>query len=143
MKHSSAPALTQAPQREPPDSVRLGWAQIARPRQQASCMRAGRESLPQHHSGQESPPSEASSSGRRLALFERRTGFFPTPFPFLFLVVVATTTNSPVDSDPEPSSLHWAQRPTGLPNGGGSPSLPAAAEERFERHGMLIAYTAD
>ena len=142
-KHLSAPALTQAPQQEPPDSVRLGWAQIARLRRRACCMRAGRLSSPRHHSGQESPPSEASSNGRRLALLERQTGSFPTLFPFLFLAVVSTTTNSPVDSDPVPSSSHWARRPTGLFGGGGSPPLPAAAAgEKSERGGMLTAYNA-
>ena len=106
-------------------------------------MRAGRLSSPRHHSGQELSPLEASSNGGRLALLERRTGCFLTPFPFLFLAVVSTTTNSPVDSDPVPSSSHWARRPTGLFGGGGSPPLPAAAaEEKSERGGMLMAYNA-
>ena len=106
-------------------------------------MHVGRLLLPRHHLGQESPLSEASSSGRCLALFERRTGSFPTPFPFLFLVVVATTTNSPIDPDPEPSSSHWARGPTGLPGGGGLPPLPAAAaEEKSKRRGILTAYNA-
>ena len=106
-------------------------------------MRAGRLSSPRHHSGQELSPSEASSNGGRLALLERRTGCFPTPFPFLFLVVVATTTNSPVDPDPEPSSSHWARGPTGLPGGGGLPPLPAAAaEEKSKTRGILTAYIA-
>ena len=106
-------------------------------------MRAGRLSLLRHHSGQEFSPSEASSNGGHLALLERQTGCFPTPFPFFFLAVVATTTNSPVDPNPEPSSSHWAQGPTGLPGGGGSPPLPAAAaEEKSERRGMLTAYIA-
>ena len=86
---------------------------------------------------------EASSSGRRLALFERQTGSFPTPFPFRFLAVVSTTTNSPVNFDPVPSLSHWARRPTGLLGGDGSPPLPAAAaEEKSERRGMLTAYIA-
>ena len=142
-KHSSALALMQAPQREPPNSIRLGWAQIAHLRRRAYCMHAGRESSPRHHSGPESPPSEVSSTGRCLALFERRTGSFPTWFLFLFLVVVAITTNSPVDSNPAPSSSHWARRPIGLFGGGGLPLLPAAkAEEKSKRHRMLTAYNA-
>ena len=136
-KHSSTLALAQAPQREPPNSVWLGWAQIIRPRQRAYCAHAGSDSLLQHHSGQASPLSEASSYGRRWALFERRRGGAPTPFPLLF-PDVSTTTKSPTDSNPEPSSLHWAQRPMGFFVGGGSPLLPAAAAVKSESPGATL-----
>ena len=142
IKHWSAPALTQAPQQEPPNSVQSGWAHITHPQRQACCMHAGSDLLLQHHSGQALPLSVVSSVRRRRALFECQSGGPPTPFPFLFLDVT-TTTSLPTDSNPEPSLLHWAQRLTSLPGRGGSPPLPAAAVERLGRRGMLIAYTAD